>query len=661
MVAQDAKASGALVIEAEQICEGLRRARRSCSDFSLRVMRGDRVGIVGANGAGKTTLINLLTGALAPDSGAVRLGAQCRRWRRLDQRRASLEPTTTLVDALTGGGSDFVDDQRRAPACHRLHEGLPVPPEQARTPIGKLSGGERGRLMLARALAQPSNLMVLDEPTNDLDIETLDLLQELLGDYPGTILLVSHDRDFLDRVATSVIVARGRRALARICRRLFRHGRPARLWAVRPARRDEPAKPEKGAPREAPRAAAKRKLSFNEKHALETLPARIEALRDRDRARSRRSSPTSICTAAIRAPSTSDATSTPRRGPRSSAPRTSGSSWRFYARNSKVRRLDARAATRPIVGLGGRGRRRAPMARKLRVLVGSKKGVFVLHSDQRRKRWSLAGPFCQTWPIHHVVGDPRDGDIYGAGGNEWFGPAVWKSADGGETWSHSSRGLAFGPDETPIKAAWSVATGHGRVYVGVEPASLFASDDGGETGALEGLQDHPCAAMDPWRRRVILHSIVRIRKIRNDLDRDFRGGRVPYRDGGTWTTRNKGTRCRLPARRHALSGIRPVRALSRPARRGGRTGSISRTIAACIAATTAARPGTASKTACRRASAFPSPSIRAIRTRCFVAAQRRRQGRFRRTASRRLAERAIRAALARQTRRPAAVAAPISA
>ena len=191
-------------------------------------MRGDRIGVIGANGAGKTTLINLLTGALAPDEGDVRLGAQ-RRDGALDQRRAALAPTTTLTDALTGGGSDYVTvNGERSHVIGYMKDFL-FAPEQARTPIGKLSGGERGRLMLARALALPSNLMVLDEPTNDLDVETLDLLQELLGDYPGTILIVSHDRDFLDRVATSVIVAGGRRALARIRGRLFRHGRPARL------------------------------------------------------------------------------------------------------------------------------------------------------------------------------------------------------------------------------------------------------------------------------------------------------------------------------------------------------------------------------------------------------------------------------------------------
>ena len=207
MIAQDAKASGALVIDAERISKAY-GDRPVVRDFSLRVMRGDRIGIVGANGAGKTTLINLLTGALAPDSGSVRLGANVA-MASLDQGRASLEPTTTLVDALTGGGGDqvMINGERRHVLGY-MRDFL-FPPEQARTPIGRLSGGERGRLMLARALAKPSNLMVLDEPTNDLDIETLDLLQELLGDYAGTILLVSHDRDFLDRAATSVIVGEG--------------------------------------------------------------------------------------------------------------------------------------------------------------------------------------------------------------------------------------------------------------------------------------------------------------------------------------------------------------------------------------------------------------------------------------------------------------------
>jgi ATP-binding cassette subfamily F protein uup len=275
MIAQEAKASGALVIEAEKIGKSY-GDRAIVKDVSLRVMRGDRVGIVGANGVGKTTLINLLTGRLAPDSGAVRLGANVA-MASLDQRRASLLPTTTLVDALTGGGSDFVAVNNERKHVIGYMKDFLFSPDQARTPIGKLSGGERGRLMLARALAQPSNVMVLDEPTNDLDIETLDLLQELLGDYPGTLLLVSHDRDFLDRVATSVIVSEGEgrwREYAggysdMVAQRGYGLSGPPAIEAP---------KPEKGAPREAPRPSTKRKLSFNEKRALEALPGRIEAL-----------------------------------------------------------------------------------------------------------------------------------------------------------------------------------------------------------------------------------------------------------------------------------------------------------------------------------------------------------------------------------------------
>jgi ABC transport system ATP-binding/permease protein len=276
MIAQDTKASGALVIDAERISKSY-GDRPIVSDFSLRVMRRDRIGVIGANGAGKTTLINLLTGALAADSGSVRLGANVT-MASLDQQRASLEPTTTLVDALTGGGSDYVTiNGERRHVMGYMRDFL-FPPEQARTPIGRLSGGERGRLMLARALAKPSNLMVLDEPTNDLDIETLDLLQELLGDYSGTILIVSHDRDFLDRVATSVILGEGDGSWLEY----------AGGYSDMVAQRGYGLAGPLGAPAEtaaktskspADRGVAKRKLGFNEKRALETLPSRIAKLR----------------------------------------------------------------------------------------------------------------------------------------------------------------------------------------------------------------------------------------------------------------------------------------------------------------------------------------------------------------------------------------------
>ncbi len=154
----------------------------------------------------------------------------------LSAERASLDPQTVLKDALTGGGSDFVEINGERKHVVGYMKDFLFGPEQARTPIGRLSGGERGRLMLARALARPSNLLVLDEPTNDLDLETLDLLQEMLNDYKGTLVIVSHDRDFLDRVATSVLLAEGAGPLGRICRRLFRHGGAARRWRQRAPR-----------------------------------------------------------------------------------------------------------------------------------------------------------------------------------------------------------------------------------------------------------------------------------------------------------------------------------------------------------------------------------------------------------------------------------------
>ncbi|MGO8834216.1 MAG: ABC-F family ATP-binding cassette domain-containing protein [Roseiarcus sp.] len=277
MTASEAGASGKLVIEARGLAKSY-GGRAIVKDFSIRVARGDRLGIVGANGAGKTTLVNLITGALAPDSGTIRLGAGLET-ASLDQRRASLEPTTTLVDALTGGGSDFVSVNGQRKHVVGYMKDFLFGAEQARTPIGKLSGGERGRLMLARALAQPSNLLVLDEPTNDLDIETLDLLQELLDDYAGTIILVSHDRDFLDRVATSIVVCEGGGRWTEyaggysdmIAQRGFGLVAPSAPAAIKSPK--EPRDPP-------PPATARRRLTFKDKHALERLPDRMAGLRE---------------------------------------------------------------------------------------------------------------------------------------------------------------------------------------------------------------------------------------------------------------------------------------------------------------------------------------------------------------------------------------------
>jgi ATP-binding cassette subfamily F protein uup len=205
--AQLAAGGGTLVIEADRISRS-RGGRLLVDDFSTRVMKGDRVGIIGANGVGKTTLLDLLTGMLAPDSGTVRLGTGLE-IARFEQDRGSLDPKATPWSTLCPEGGDQVDVAGRKRHVVGYLRDFLFDEAQARQPVEALSGGERNRLLLARNLAKPSNLLVLDEPTNDLDLETLDLLEDLLADYPGTLLLVSHDRDFLDRVVTSTIVLEG--------------------------------------------------------------------------------------------------------------------------------------------------------------------------------------------------------------------------------------------------------------------------------------------------------------------------------------------------------------------------------------------------------------------------------------------------------------------
>ena len=204
--------SGRLVIEADGIAKSF-GGRPVVLGFGTRILRGDRVGVIGPNGAGKSTLLKLLTGELAPDAGAVRLGTNLE-IARFDQHRAQLDPDRTPWEVLCPAGGDRVEVRGQwRHVVGYLREFL-FREEQARQPVRALSGGERNRLLLARVLAQPSNLLVLDEPTNDLDTDTLDLLEEALADYAGTLLLVSHDRDFLDRLVTSTIVLEGRGRVA---------------------------------------------------------------------------------------------------------------------------------------------------------------------------------------------------------------------------------------------------------------------------------------------------------------------------------------------------------------------------------------------------------------------------------------------------------------
>jgi len=207
MAATEVDGAGKITIGAEKLGWSY-DDRQIVKNLDLKILRGDRLGLVGANGAGKTTLIRLLTGRMAPQEGSVYIGPSVAMVT-LDQQRESLDPAKTLSDTLTGGSGDMVQVGTEKRHVIGYMKDFMFRPEQARTPVGKLSGGERGRLALACALAKPSSLMVLDEPTNDLDLETLDLLQEMLADYAGTVLLVSHDRDFLDRVAGSVLVSEG--------------------------------------------------------------------------------------------------------------------------------------------------------------------------------------------------------------------------------------------------------------------------------------------------------------------------------------------------------------------------------------------------------------------------------------------------------------------
>ncbi|MFD1254536.1 ABC transporter ATP-binding protein uup [Devosia equisanguinis] len=276
MAVSEGRTSGALVAEAENVSKSF-GGRAIVKEFSTRVLRGDRVGIVGPNGAGKTTLIKMLTGLLEPDSGSIKMGSALE-LAMLDQGRARLDPDTRLRDALTGGGSDTLKINGESKHVVGYMKDFLFTPEQANTPIGKLSGGERARVALARALALPSNFLVLDEPTNDLDLETLDLLEEMVSDYAGTVVVVSHDRDFLDRVATSVIMAEGDGRWTEYAGgysdMVSQRGAGVSARVVDKAPKAE--KPKADAP--APQASAKRKLSFKEKHALETLPKEIDKL-----------------------------------------------------------------------------------------------------------------------------------------------------------------------------------------------------------------------------------------------------------------------------------------------------------------------------------------------------------------------------------------------
>ena len=274
----DADLSGKRVVEARGISKHFGDSA-IVDNLTIRILRGDRLGIVGANGAGKTTLVKMLTGVLAPDSGSIELGTNLA-MANLDQKRDELDPAMPLAEALTRGRGDYVTINGENRHVVGYMKDFLFAPEQKGTPLGVLSGGERGRLMLARALASPANLLVLDEPTNDLDLETLDLLQEMLTDFPGTVILVSHDRDFLDRVCTSVLVSEGAGRWIEYAGgysdMVMQRGAGVSARTVEKQKAESAAAP---APRtEKPADQQRRKLSFKDKHDLDTLPARMEAL-----------------------------------------------------------------------------------------------------------------------------------------------------------------------------------------------------------------------------------------------------------------------------------------------------------------------------------------------------------------------------------------------
>ncbi len=271
----DAQESGKLVIEADKITKSY-DDRAIVAPFSIRVHRGDCIGLVGPNGAGKTTLLKMLTGQLAPDSGTVKLGTNLE-IATLDQKREDLDPEDTLANYLTDGrGENLLVNGEQRHVTGYMKEFL-FQPEQARTPIKNLSGGERARLMLARILSRPANLLILDEPTNDLDIETLDLLQEIVTGFPGTVILVSHDRDFLDRTVTSTIAPANPEAPDG--RWIEYAGGYSDMLAQRKGAAEERRKAEKAADKPktqetaaAAPSASKGKLSYKQKFALENLP-----------------------------------------------------------------------------------------------------------------------------------------------------------------------------------------------------------------------------------------------------------------------------------------------------------------------------------------------------------------------------------------------------
>jgi ATP-binding cassette subfamily F protein uup len=275
------EASGELVAELEGVSKRF-GDRPIVRDFSTRIVRGDKVGLIGPNGAGKTTLLKLILGQLEADEGRVRTGSRIQ-VAYFDQFRTQLDESATLAEVISPG-SDFVEiGGKRTHVIGYLGDFL-FPPQRARAKVESLSGGERNRLLLARLFARPANVLVLDEPTNDLDMETLDLLEQLLQDYDGTVLLVSHDRAFLDAVVTQTIAYEGdgrwREYVGGYSDWIAQRPAAPASPAATPAKSAPPAPAASPVKADKPAAAPKSKLSFKEQKELDSLPDRIAALED---------------------------------------------------------------------------------------------------------------------------------------------------------------------------------------------------------------------------------------------------------------------------------------------------------------------------------------------------------------------------------------------
>jgi ATP-binding cassette subfamily F protein uup len=275
--------SGRLVFEAREVAKSF-DGKQVVAPFSTRIMRGDRVGLIGPNGAGKTTLLRLLLGELAPDSGEVRAGANVQ-VAYYDQQREQLDPEATVVDTVGEGNTTVTINGRPRHVNGYLADFL-FPPERARSPVKSLSGGERNRLLLARLFTRPANVLILDEPTNDLDLESLELLEAELAEFTGTLLLVSHDRQFLDNAVTSTLVFEGGGRVQEYVggyqdwlRQREAAGTAetdaAAAVSAGPRRRS---KAEHAPPQPGREPLVRKRLTFNEQREFAALPARIDAL-----------------------------------------------------------------------------------------------------------------------------------------------------------------------------------------------------------------------------------------------------------------------------------------------------------------------------------------------------------------------------------------------